>query len=165
MTDSLPSKKRLYPSDMGSGQYLAAARSWLQSNLPNGDRVTWGSGDLLTMSERQFEDAAAHIAAAAINEDRQKRAHETSASHRGPYCQSKPGDWMDGWGACKVCGGEIPDGHITECAHWKLQVANRRMREALQQWRDACSCGCDACVELIETLSLESAAEHGQEKS
>lgn len=90
---------------------------------------------------------------------------ETSASHRGPYCQSKPGDWMDGWGACKVCGGEIPDGHITECAHWKLQVANRRMREALQQWRDACSCGCDACVELIETLSLESAAEHGQEKS
>src|SRR6185437_5313276 len=81
MTDSLPSKKRLYPSDMGSGQYLAAARSWLQSNLPNGDRGTWGSGDLLTMSERQFEDAAAHIAAAAINEDRQKRAHETERRH------------------------------------------------------------------------------------
>lgn len=26
---------------------------------------------------------------------------------------------------------------------------------ALQEWRDSCSCGCDACVELIETLGLE----------
>lgn len=29
--------------------------------------------------------------------------------------------------------------------------------ELLQEWRDNCACGCDACVALIEALGLESA--------
>jgi len=61
------------------GKWLGAARSWLQSNTNNGDRVTWGSHDILEphLTVRQMEDFAAHVAAAAINEDRKKRQGET----------------------------------------------------------------------------------------
>lgn len=57
------------------GSWLGTARTWLQSNVMNGDRVTWGSGEILHMTVAQFEEAAAHIAAAAINDDRAGRAH------------------------------------------------------------------------------------------
>lgn len=36
-------------------------------------------------------------------------------------------------------------------------------REALQQWRDTCACGCDACVELIEALRLGHSSEKPSE--
>lgn len=64
------SDTKVWPHEVArwGGQWLGAARTWLQSNLPNGDLLTWGSGNVLTMTVAQFEDAAAHIAAAAINE-------------------------------------------------------------------------------------------------
>lgn len=55
------------------GTWLATARTWLQSHVNNGSSVTWGSGETITMTVRQFEDCAAFIAAAAINDDRKQR--------------------------------------------------------------------------------------------
>lgn len=69
--------ERILPCELykKGGKWLGAARSWLQSNTHNGDRVTWGSLDILEphLTVRQMEDFAAHVAAAAINEDRKKR--------------------------------------------------------------------------------------------
>jgi hypothetical protein len=52
------------------GSWLGTARTWLQSNVNHGDTVRWGSGDRINMSVQQFEDAAAHIAASAVNDER-----------------------------------------------------------------------------------------------
>lgn len=50
------------------GEWLGAARKWLQWNTRNGDQVTWGSGDLIEpqLSVRQIEDLASEVAAAAM---------------------------------------------------------------------------------------------------
>jgi hypothetical protein len=56
------------------GTWLATARQWLQSSVMNGDRVRWNSGDIIHMTVMQFEEAASHIAAAAINDDRRMQA-------------------------------------------------------------------------------------------
>ncbi len=37
----------------------------------------------------------------------------------------RDGNWMDRWGACKVCGGEIPHGHMDDCDIYKLELAKR----------------------------------------
>jgi hypothetical protein len=51
------------------GEWLGAARRWLQWNTNNVDRVTWGSEDVLQppFTVRQVEELAAHAAAAALN--------------------------------------------------------------------------------------------------
>lgn len=54
------------------GAYLATCRTWIQSHIHNGERVTWNSSDELRMSVAQVEDLASFIAASAINADRQK---------------------------------------------------------------------------------------------
>ncbi len=33
----------------------------------------------------------------------------------------RDGNWIDKWGACKVCDGEIPYGHAANCDIWKLE--------------------------------------------
>lgn len=43
-------------------------------------------------------------------------------------------------------------------AAWEARA--RSSKEPLQRWRDACECGCDACVALIETLGLEFRGAH-----
>lgn len=63
------------------GTWLGTARTWLQSNVMNGDQVRWASGDRISMSVSQFEEAAAHIAASAINDDRAKRTTSGDEKH------------------------------------------------------------------------------------
>jgi hypothetical protein len=57
------------------GKWLGTARSWMQSNAYNGDRVIWGSSEVLVphMTVKDLEDLAAHVAAAAINEERKRK--------------------------------------------------------------------------------------------
>lgn len=52
------------------GEWLAAARSWVQSHCQNGERVTWGSSDVLepALTIRQIEELAACVADAAASE-------------------------------------------------------------------------------------------------
>jgi len=72
--------ERILPCELSrkGGSWLGAARSWMQSNTHNGDRVTWGSGEVLVphLTVKQMEDFAAHVAAAAINEERKKNEIE-----------------------------------------------------------------------------------------
>jgi len=42
-------------------------------------------------------------------------------------------DWMDGAGACKICQGEIPDGHSLNCVIYKMQTQIRGLKEALRK--------------------------------
>lgn len=68
--------ERILPCELSrkGGKWLGAARSWLQSNTRNGDHVTWGSREMIEpqLTIRELEDFAAHVAAAAINEMREK---------------------------------------------------------------------------------------------
>lgn len=34
---------------------------------------------------------------------------------------TRNGKWIDEWGACRVCDGEIPHGHTPNCDYWKLE--------------------------------------------
>jgi hypothetical protein len=44
------------------GRYLKAAREWIQTNLPNGDTVKWGSEEMCHITERKLEEFALDIA-------------------------------------------------------------------------------------------------------
>ena len=52
------------------GNWLGAAREWMQWKKINGSDVTWNSDDELrpTMTVRDVEDLAAHVAAAVMND-------------------------------------------------------------------------------------------------
>lgn len=43
------------------------------------------------------------------------------------------GDWMDEWGSCRVCGGEIPHGHQRNCHIYKQEVAIDLLSRALTE--------------------------------
>jgi hypothetical protein len=77
-------KDRILPCELSKkgGKWLGAARSWLQSNTHNGDRVTWGSSETLVphLTVKDVEDLAAHVAAAAINEVMKKLKREKESA-------------------------------------------------------------------------------------
>lgn len=52
------------------GKHLAVVRSWIQRKALNGDRVTWGSNEILNMdvTPRKLEDLALEIAKATLSE-------------------------------------------------------------------------------------------------
>lgn len=43
----------------------------------------------------------------------------------------RDGNWMDIWGACKVCGGELPHGHTNECDIHKMEMEIFQLRHEL----------------------------------
>jgi len=45
----------------------------------------------------------------------------------------RDGNWMDKWGACKVCDGEIPDGHMENCDIYKLEKEIRNLKLELAE--------------------------------
>jgi hypothetical protein len=58
------------------GDWLASARSWMQSNIPGGDRLTWGSGECVRIPFCKLEELAKDVAIAAIIEDRKELREE-----------------------------------------------------------------------------------------
>ena len=62
------------------GDWIGAARNWLQWHTRNGEHVTWGSEDVLEppMTVRQVED----IAACAVAADRNKRTADADEKKR-----------------------------------------------------------------------------------
>lgn len=42
--------------------------------------------------------------------------------------ESRDGNWIDKFGACKVCDGEIPDGHMDNCDIYKLEIQITKLR-------------------------------------
>jgi len=41
------------------------------------------------------------------------------------------GNWLDRWGSCRVCGGEIPHGHTNECDIFKMEQTEHKLRAQL----------------------------------
>lgn len=39
----------------------------------------------------------------------------------------RDGNWIDKWGSCKVCGGEIPHGHSQNCDIYKMECQIREL--------------------------------------
>jgi hypothetical protein len=68
---------------------------------------------------------------------------------------ARDGKWLDPIGCCKVCDGEIPNGHTDYCEIWKLEqqvAALTRERDSsralvhniCEEWDEACDCTHDA---------------------
>ena len=58
------------------GSWLAAVRTWIQSNAINGESVDWGSNDVVKadFTVRNLEELAAAVVAADRNEQNRKNA-------------------------------------------------------------------------------------------
>ena len=52
------------------GEWLAAARTWMQSNIPRGDSITWGSTEPVKVTPRQLEELATKVALYVLFEER-----------------------------------------------------------------------------------------------
>lgn len=50
----------------------------------------------------------------------------------------RDGNWLDKWGACKVCDGEIPHGHTNNCDIYKLECTIRRYEIILRRVLEWC---------------------------
>lgn len=66
------------------GVHFRAVREWLQWNTKNGDRVTWGSHDVIhpQLTVKEVEEMACHIASAVINEQEKKQLDAHNAAVR-----------------------------------------------------------------------------------
>jgi hypothetical protein len=53
----------------------------------------------------------------------------------------RDGDWMDEFGCCKLCDGEVPNGHTENCYIWKLE----QQITALKKPTQTLTHGCMAC--------------------
>jgi len=62
------------------GEWLGAARSWMQSNIHRGDTLCWGSGEPVQLPFCKLEEFALHVAAAAVAEDRRKRVMDNDSN-------------------------------------------------------------------------------------
>lgn len=60
----------VYEDISKGGEWLGAARSWMQSNVQNGDRLTWDSGTPVHIPFFKLEDLARKAAFAAVLHER-----------------------------------------------------------------------------------------------
>lgn len=68
----------------------------------------------------------------------------------------RDGKWLDIFGCCKVCDGEIPHGHTNDCDIYKLEqevrTAKSSLKEAHEDQRKIIKehdCGCEICSQTI----------------
>lgn len=54
------------------GDWLGAARSWMQSNIKEGDTLPWSSGKSVSIPFCKLEEFALRISIAAVAEDRRR---------------------------------------------------------------------------------------------
>lgn len=58
------------------GDWLRAARTWMQSNVPRGDMICWGDRQPVTVPFAALEDLARAAATAAVLAERRKKLHD-----------------------------------------------------------------------------------------
>jgi hypothetical protein len=70
-----------------------------------------------------------------------------------------PNDWIDEWGACKICEGEIPHGHSPDCAYYSLEIqlkdaitAQVEMGEEMNALRDGRQAAEDQYQDVVADL-------------
>jgi|GEM_PF-6050095 len=49
--------------------------------------------------------------------------------------EKRDGSWMDKYGACRVCDGEIPHGHTKNCDLYKLEVEITEVKAELEAYK------------------------------
>jgi hypothetical protein len=87
---------------------------------------------------------------AAAHEDlKQLLAGIDSLQQQLSEAQKRDGNWLDKWGCCRVCNGEIPHGHTLNCDIFKLE-----------QERDAAQARCAEKDDLITELLKQFSPEH-----
>lgn len=52
------------------GDWLAAGRTWIKSNVRNGDTLTWGSTELVSVPFDSLHDLMLQVAVAAVTQER-----------------------------------------------------------------------------------------------
>ncbi len=57
----------------GGGEWLGAARKWMQENIREGDTLYWNSNEPVSIAFCDLERFARTVAIAAVREDRRKR--------------------------------------------------------------------------------------------
>lgn len=80
---------RVYDKVRQGGEWLSRARRWMQSNVPSGDILEWGSGEQVTIPFRKLEDLALQVAVAAVIEDRENRENR-----EGPGTPTARFNWL-----------------------------------------------------------------------
>lgn len=80
--DRLAVRVEIQDSLRRGGAWLGAARSWMQSNVPRGDTLTWGSAEPITIPFYKLEELALRTAQAAVEEDREKQARKKNPVQR-----------------------------------------------------------------------------------
>jgi hypothetical protein len=63
-------KLEIFNKIKSGGKWLGAARTWMQSNIRNGDTLTWSSPEQVSIPFCELENFALEVACAAIEEDR-----------------------------------------------------------------------------------------------
>lgn len=106
--------RQIYPSDLErqGGEYLGAARSWIQQNCIRGDTLTWGSNQEVfpRMTVKMIEELAACVAAAVINdvvkelrkhrihpklpENKERQPYMMTVAYDVPGAEEEPGHWF-----------------------------------------------------------------------
>ena len=71
----------IYDEIKGGGEWLVAARMWMQGNINRGDSLAWSSGEPVSVPFCKLEEFARRVAISAIAEDRRKR-HNAEAVRR-----------------------------------------------------------------------------------
>lgn len=68
-------------------------------------------------------------------------------SRQTAYLADRPnGEWIDKWGSCRVCGGEIPHGHMPKCDVFRY--------ERVERAADAMVTALDMAHDFIQSLEV-----------
>lgn len=74
------------------------------------------------------------------------------------------GNWLDEFGACKICNGEIPQGPMNHCDLWKLERELAIAKHALEQIVQKRLCPMSKVVTPSEIVSVLVCAEEALAK-
>jgi chromosome segregation ATPase len=73
-----------------------------------------------------------------------------------PNDTPRDGNWMDKWGACKVCDGEIPDGHLDHCDIYKMELKIRTLETELNAAKQEVERLNKAVIETAQQVDAQS---------
>ncbi len=87
-----------------------------------------------TSRQHRVEWAARHIDASFVGV-REDVARLTAALKES---SQRDGNWLDKWGCCRVCDGEIPYGHTEGCDLYAMEKRERVLVDALKRIQASC---------------------------
>ncbi len=77
MNNDLNDLLKVHEEISQGGPWLSAARTWMQSNVPRGDTLTWGSREPVMVPFAALEELARKVAVAAVMHERANQANQS----------------------------------------------------------------------------------------